>query len=130
MSTHSDRATARRLERLEIENEELREKVAYLSAALAPPMTLPIGLHLSPALEKVLRTIAGRDYATADMIHAALDWDKPEPNGGRVAQVHVSRLRKRLKPFGIDIKSRYGLGYFIEPEAKNALKRMERRAGE
>lgn len=130
MSTHSDRAMARRLEKLEEEVERLREQNAYLSSVLTPPMKFPFALRLSPALDTMLRTIAGHDYASEEMLNAALDWDKDEPNGGRVAHVHVSRLRKKLKPFGIDIKNSHGVGYFIEPEAKKALKRMERRAGE
>lgn len=130
MSTHSDRAMARRLEKLEAENEELREKNAYLVSVLVPPLHYEFALGLSRSLDKVLRVIASREYATSAMIHAALDWDKPEPLESRSAQVYVSKLRRKLAPYGIDIKNRHGVGYYIEPEAKEALRRLGRREAE
>lgn len=114
----------RKLARLEAENEELREKVEFLSAALTPPQSLPIGLHLSASEERLLLTLAGREWASFDVLSAALYWDKEEPRENQTIRVFVQKVRTKLKPFGITIKTRWGTGYYIEPEDRAKLKQL------
>ena len=48
---------------------------------------------------------------------AALYWDKDEPGEEKIIDVLVCKIRKKLKPYGIDIKTHWGRGYYLPPRS-------------
>lgn len=113
---------ARLLEILRAENEALRERVAALEAVLIGEKRLPVEWRLTGSEARVFGVIASRELATKDAIHAALyglDID-----GGaeeKIVDVFVCKIRKKLAPFGINIRTEWGRGWFIDPAERAAL---------
>ncbi len=73
------------------------------------PLTIP---RREVALFETLLLAKGRtvskQYLLDNLYGTGSDVDEP------VVQVYVSRLRKRLKPFGIEIRVQRGLGYLMQ----------------
>lgn len=116
--------TRRRLEALEAENDELRERVASLMRVLrAEHIVLPREWRLSPVEAKLFGALLARAAASKDMIMAALYGDRidDEPDIGAV-NVIIHNSRKKLKPFGIEIRSIHGYGYELPPEQRARLR--------
>jgi two-component system cell cycle response regulator CtrA len=66
-----------------------------------------------------MRVLMAREYATKEAIMAALYWDKDEPGELKMIDVLVSRIRKKLRPFGIDIKTHWGRGFYLPTEVRS-----------
>jgi DNA-binding response OmpR family regulator len=112
-----------RLQRLQDENDTLREQVAYLSEALVPYISLPKEWNLTRREERIVRAIAGaKDIASHSSLMAALYWDRAEPAGPAILPVLMCNLRKKLRPVGIEIKTLLGRGYYLPADAKAALR--------
>lgn len=70
-------------------------------------------VELTPSQAIILHCLTRREVADHDMLIRHL-WDQHEPEEPASAlQVHVSDLRKRLKPHGVMIRARYGIGYAL-----------------
>lgn len=72
---------------------------------------LGIVFNLSPAQASVLSCLARGTIATGDQL---LEYSGVKPP----IKVVVSRARAKLKQEGLDIHSRIGVGYWVEPEDK------------
>ena len=89
---------------LEAENERLRCMVAELKAALAPAYPLPEGWNLTKTEEKIVRLCIARERATYGAILALLYTGK-KPRNHNISSVFVNKIRKKLRPFGIELES-------------------------
>ena len=97
------------------EVEALRERVRMLEASLGlPEDTLPNRFALPPALQKILGLLMSLPTVTAEMIEERLGIATP-------AKVAVFRLRRKLKPYGIEIQSKYAVGYWLDPDTKEKV---------
>ena len=74
---------------------------------------------LPPVLEKLLRMLLSNQRITNEMIEEQLRLKT-------LPKVTVFRLRRFLKPHGIDIQSKRHLGYWLTPEDKQVLEAGER----
>lgn len=72
---------------------------------------LGIVFELSPAQASVLSCLTRASIATADEL---LKFSNTKPP----IKIVVSRARQKLRTHGLDIKSRIGVGYWIEKDAK------------
>ena len=79
---------------------------------------LPVEWNLTDSEERIARVILAREYASKDAIMAALYWDKDEPGEEKIIDVLVCKIRKKLNPYGIDIKTHWGRGYYLPPEIR------------
>lgn len=123
MSNISPEALSRLNEKLREENETLKEQVAYLEAALMGKDELPLEWHLTPTQERIMRVCLTREVATKEAIATALYWDKPEPAEAiNNINVHMVRIRRKLKPFGIEIKTRWGKGFYVPAETRDRFR--------
>lgn len=75
---------------------------------------LGVAFRLSTTLNKLLGCLLATPNVTPDTIVARLKIATD-------AKVAVHRLREVLKPYGITIQSRRGLGYWLEPEDKEKI---------
>jgi DNA-binding response OmpR family regulator len=96
--------------------EELEEEVRRLREMLAPALKFPLELRLSPMQERILSAIYARapNIVAHQRIFAAVYPDPdtaPETNS---LAVQVSILRRKMKPYGVEIKNRWGDGLYID----------------
>lgn len=103
--------------RLRIENEELRERVRQLEEALCPPLEAPGHLGLSATQARMFSALLARESVSNDALALCVFG----PSNGAVApetiRVHISRLRKKIDPYGYRIRSIHYLGYRLESPA-------------
>ncbi len=117
-------ALANKIQKLEEEKAILEEQIAYLSAALVPHKFCPPEWNLSGSEARILLAIEAKQFATADDLMAALYWDKPEPAIPQAVHVFMSRVRKKMKPFGVEIMNLHGQGFYLTPKARDSLRRQ------
>lgn len=106
--------TERRLEVVERENEMLREQVRKLELALVDSDPLPFEWGLTHQETTVFGVLVNRTLATKEAIMTALyrsmGKDEAEP---KIVDVFVCKMRKKLKPFGIQVRTVWGQGYAL-----------------
>ena len=82
----------------------------------------PLEFGLTGSEARVFGVIMKREVATMDACMAALyrdeGRDEAEP---KIVDVYVCRMRKKLKPFGIQIRTVWGVGYAMDPAAKEIV---------
>lgn len=119
------------VERLEEENDILRERVRQLEKRLGESATeIPIELCLSPHESAMLAHMMGRKMCSKNDLMAALygnlpDVDEPEI---KIVDVFICKIRKKLKPFQIEIKTVWGRGFALPAASKQKLRDLARLA--
>lgn len=84
--------------------------------------------NLSPTQTLIFSLLMGRAYATKETIHATIDarrLDHHEEYAERdrkLIEALICKMRGRLRPFGIEIKTVWGHGYEIAGEMKSRAK--------
>lgn len=112
--------------KLEAENDMLRERVAaveqLLVAGVADVAPIDVHLLLTPSESVVFGVLLRRETVRKDQIMAALyrDFGKDEAEP-KIVDVFICKLRRKLLPHGIKIKTMWGQGYFIDAETKRRL---------
>jgi len=101
--------------RLIAENETLREQVRQMRAVLVPDMAIPDAFRLTPSERRVFAHLAAREVVTYESIMLALYSDRandfPQENTSRV---FICKIRTKLEPHGVFIRSVWGRGYRLE----------------
>lgn len=121
------RAASARIAALEKENQRLRDQIAVLeetNGAADLPRYVRLGLTATEAL--LFALLVKRGEASIDQIMATLysgrSGDEPGP---KIIQVWISRIRKKLRPHGIRIWSRYRFGvYWLDAEARAKVRAL------
>ncbi|MGU3666136.1 helix-turn-helix domain-containing protein [Methylobacterium sp. A49B] len=121
----------RRLEVVEQENLLLRERVAFLEAILVDCARLPMEWGLTQQETRVFGALVNRELATKDTVMAALYSDRAGAEGEvepKIVDVFVCKIRKKLKPFGVEIRTVWGQGYTLDPETRAAYRQASKAA--
>lgn len=101
-----------RIDQLEFENEQLRTALGeYVSFDGLPALT---------RTERRIISLLALRPRTHDQLYAALYADRASGPYAQVVSVFISRLRKKLKDYGIEIKNEAGIGYRL-PDASLAI---------
>lgn len=116
-------ALERQIRDLRAENDELRETIAQLREALCPPVVYPAEWGLAPQERTVLAAMACRPVATRSALMLALFGDRdaddmPEPKN---IDVYIWKMRKKLRPHGIEIENVFGVGFRLAPAVRARL---------
>jgi two-component system, cell cycle response regulator CtrA len=110
-----------RLAILQAENDQLREQVAMLEAALGADVALPLMLGLTEKEARLVACMFSRDRMSKAAAMAAL-YDvcdnEVEP---KVVDVFVCKARKKLLAWGIEVETIWGFGYAMTAAAKARL---------
>jgi two-component system cell cycle response regulator CtrA len=108
---------------VESENEQLRERIAELEGLLGMTFPYPPILGLTGSEGRMLGFLLSRDCVTRDALMVCLYGHRPASDETeiKIVDVFICNLRKKLKPFGIDIKTQWGTGYYMTKEAKDAV---------
>lgn len=106
----------------------LRDRVEELEELLGLRMEAPLHfpVHLSRTEERLLGILSSGRLVTKEFAHRALyaarpDCDVPEI---QVVDVYACKLRRKLGPFGIAIKTKWGVGYYLDAENVARLKQL------
>tara|TARA_R110000868_G_C10589282_1_gene739420 strand:- start:75 stop:488 length:414 start_codon:yes stop_codon:yes gene_type:complete len=112
------------IDRLKEEVRQLREELAYVEMGFLD--------FLSPQQAGILTGICQREVATHAYIesitetHGQYSRYEGELHQGQRTKVAVCKLRKKLKPHGIEIKVLRGVGYYMDNENKRKLRRVSK----
>lgn len=113
----NDFIIARQCEKIE----ELEEQVRQLKKLLVPVFITPIEWGLTRKQQALFCMLLTRDLVTRDMLDAAaISGASSTPNYGNVI---LYQLRKKLKKYGIQVKSEWGVGWRLV-DRKNWQKRL------
>ena len=100
------------------EYERLQQRVKDLELTLGQNNdNLAVTFKLTPVLNNLMGLLLSLPNVTPEIIRQRLEI-APD------AKVAIHRLRKHLSPFGIEIKSRRNLGYWLEDETKLRVRQM------
>lgn len=102
------------VKRLRDENEELHEKVRQLEQVLRPPFIAPYEWHLTKYETLVLSSLLSAKFISKERLFVSLYSHYNNPPSDNNLKVLVSKLRKKLSPFGVVIKFIWGQGYLLE----------------
>lgn len=114
------------IEALQVQNTRLRceiaekdETIRQLRDLLKDNSQLPDWLpKLTPLEEQTLRMLMRRSLLTQDAFRTL----RPDADtDGNNMRVHVFRIRRKLKPFGVRIESLWGRGYALDAASREML---------
>lgn len=101
--------------------EELKEQVRQLQKVLVPPFVTPVEWGLTRKQKALFCMLLKREIVTRDMLDAAeITGVSITPNHGNVI---LYQLRKKLKKFGAQVKTEWGVGWRLV-DRKNWQKRL------
>lgn len=102
-----------RAKALEAENDRLTQRVDQLEALIGiSGVVLPMEWRLTASEARVMGVLLKRELATKDAIMAALyRADARDEAEMKIVDVFICRIRKKLKPFGVEIITVWGQGY-------------------
>ena len=114
------------------ENQRLRDRVEELEMLLGKDTSLASKLcaayQIEPEMADVLALIFNRNFVSHQSMFTVLfgarpDCDQPDP---RVMDVQICKLRRKLRPYGITIKTQWGQGWSMPVASKDRLRAMLR----
>jgi hypothetical protein len=117
------------VQRLRERIEELEEELRQLRADIAPTDDAFAGI-LTRQQVALLKSIRNRNVASYEYIDQVLAGQGNIGRGDGVdleqlrSKVSIYNLRKRLKPYGIKIKTWRGVGYYIDDENRAKLEKL------
>lgn len=114
------------IRQLESEIAELREQNATLEGMLGFRLEVPLVYGLTNHEARLLGLLMKRDLVTKDMAHTGLYGLR---TGGadveiKIIDVFVCKMRRKLKPFGVEIETVWGQGYRMTAENKAVVNAM------
>lgn len=104
---------------LETENDVLREKIIELEELIGLRIETPLMLGLTGQEAKLFGILLKRDLVTKAQGMSALYSDRPNGEAEiKIVDVFVCKMRKKLKPFDIEIETVWGQGYRMTAASK------------
>ena len=92
--------------------DELKEQVCQLKKLLVPPFVTPVEWGLTAQQQTLFCMLLTRDRVTRDMFNAvAITRPSTKNVANQCCDMAVHHLRKKLKKFGVQVKTEWGLGW-------------------
>lgn len=115
-----------RCEVLTAENEALRLRVAELEEQLGVTFDAPPFLGLTGQEAKLFGVFLAREAVTKRLAMDVLYGNKPDGDAAedKIIDVFVCKLRAKLKPFGLEIGTNWGQGYFMDAANKAKVRAL------
>lgn len=119
----ADKLRDQLVEAIEAENDELRERIAFLEELVGLRMEVPPVFSLSQHEDRLLGVLLKREFATKEHILHALYGHRPnEVPEIKIIDVFVCKARAKLKKFDIEIDTLWGKGYALNPANKAKIR--------
>lgn len=110
---------------IEVENEQLRERVWQLEEICGMALNAPLELGLTPNEARLFGLLYKSELVTKAGAMVALYSDRPnEEPEIKIIDVFICKVRKKIERFGIEIETIWGLGYRMSPAAKAVAKKI------
>ncbi|MDR3488759.1 MAG: winged helix-turn-helix domain-containing protein [Bradyrhizobium sp.] len=112
-----------RADMLEAENAELRARIEYLENEMfSGGLLFPVEWSLTGSEARIVGLLLARPFARKEQIMTALYRDQNRDEAEqKIVDVFVCKVRKKLKPFGVVIRTIWGVGYAIDEPARGIL---------
>jgi two-component system cell cycle response regulator CtrA len=112
-----------RLSLLEAENEQLRERIAYLEREfMGADVLLPLEWRLTSAEARLFGVLIAREMATKQALMTGIYGGSARDEAQiKIVDVFICKIRKKLRPFGIELQTFWGLGYGLDAETRARL---------
>lgn len=106
------------------ENETLRERLVQLEAALRRETDRPLfyDFGLSPSEMRILNLLLSRSVVSNAAFMDVLYGARSDPPSAKVIAVRICQMRRKLRPFGIEIETMSGWGYRLTPAMKARIR--------
>lgn len=117
------------VERLERENEELRARVKMLEAMAGATFESPPEFALTQKESVVFGMLLKNTIVRKQTFIEALYFHKQDEAEIKIVDVFVCKVRRKLKPWKIEISTQWGQGYFMPAESKAIAQAMIDHAG-
>lgn len=114
-----------RIEILEEENRQLREKIAELTGrdiALVARCRLGLTQTEATIFAILVRCGMATHEQLRELIYEASEFDLLRPH--EAVRSHMKRMRRRLRPIGLDVKTVYSMGYEMTEDMRCRAKKM------
>lgn len=107
------------VQRLERENDELRERVRVLEELVGIRIDVPLVFGLTAHEAVLFGLLLRRDLVTKEMAMVGLYGDRPDLDPEiKIIDVYICKARKKLKGFGVEIETVWGRGYRLSAASK------------
>jgi|GEM_PF-3398566 len=118
-------ATIEKLQKLIYEQEAEIAQLKELQFEELP--RLQIALKLQPLEYRLLQFLMRREFVRKDAIMSALYFDRHEREWPteKTADICLMKLRRKLKPADVEIKTKWAEGIYIDEENKQKLRAFE-----
>ena len=114
------------VERLEVENEALRDRVRVLEDMLVDHVALPIEWALSRQESLLFAGLVHRGLLTKDgamaVVYGGLGRERDV--NPKIIDVFICKIRKKLKPHGVRIETLWGRGWQLAAEDRARFRAM------
>lgn len=111
---------------LEIVNEELQEQILALKELVGMTKPKPSFIRLTATESKLFNGLMVAQFLTKESILTLLYAERlgDEPMQ-KIIDVYVCKLRKKLRPYGVEIDTVWGRGYSIKQDMKDLITALE-----
>lgn len=122
-ASSKERFLRARVAALEAANEALRERNAWLERELyGRDWVCPAEFGLWPAERRVLAALVAQPVCSRETLHRASAKPGREPESApKLVDVMVCRIRSKLTPHGLEIKTIRDLGYSMDLASRRRL---------
>jgi hypothetical protein len=110
--------------RLMAQLDEQKEKIRQLEEQLGFHLEAPLVLRLTPAQSAMFGCLYKRPLASRESMQQACETAIGCGRGAEIKtiDVHMVKLRKRLRPHGIEIRTVWGRGYQMPDDSKQVVR--------
>jgi DNA-binding response OmpR family regulator len=109
----------------EYERDLLKEEIAMLKREMyGADYALPIELGLTSAQHAIVAAMVVNDRVLSDQFlfdASRVRTTSADELTSKLVCVMISHIRKKLRPFGLEIRTFYGRGYCLTPETRHRL---------
>lgn len=106
------------VERLERENDELRARVRMLEELAGATFESPPELALTQKESVIFGMLLKNALVRKQAFIEALYFHQQDEAEIKIVDVFVCRVRRKLKPWKMEISTQWGQGYFMPAESK------------
>ena len=113
------------VDRLETENEMLRERVRQLESMVGISFESPPMFGFTRAESTIFGVLMKNRLASKESLMMAIYRDHQQDEAEiKIVDVWVCKMRRKLTPFGIAVQTQWGQGYFLSAEHKAIARTM------
>lgn len=115
---------ARRIRELLERVEELQDRLERIEASLIETLEPRYVADLTRSEQLLVALLMRRERVRREELHSFLYSDRPaddEEAEMKIVDVFICKIRKKLKPFGVEIQTIYGEGFCLPRASKEIL---------